>query len=161
MAEGTKKKKKGSPPVPPRNDFSEAVLRELEEYTGPTTITGFCSFLGISKTKYYEWRREHEAFDTAITCARDRIDDRVENALLSRALGYTYNEVTEATKSGDKDETISKIVRRELPPDVKAATHWLNNRRPDDWREKKTVEVTDSYHEKLKKFMGDAEDDAG
>ena len=46
-------------------------------------------------------------------------DDLVENALLRRATGY--------------EDAAGKPV----PPDVRAAMYWLENRRPDRWKRRR------------------------
>lgn len=75
---------------------------------------------------------------------------QVENALLKRALGYSYVETTtefELNDTGRKDDKGNPImekkiksvrsVKKEMAPDVGAAAFWLKNRRPDKWREKR------------------------
>ena len=49
----------------------------------------------------------------------DDLDDLVENALLRRATGY--------------EDAAGKPV----PPDVRAAMYWLENRRPDRWKRRR------------------------
>ena len=49
-------------------------------------------------------------------------DDLVEEALLRRATGY--------------EDAAGKAV----PPDVRAAMYWLENRRPDRWKRRRTPE---------------------
>jgi hypothetical protein len=59
-------------------------------------------------------------------------DERAEQALWERAVGYDYDDGT--TSKG-------KPIVRHMPPDVGALRTWLFNRRPDRWKEK--VEITD------------------
>ena len=66
-------------------------------------------------------------------------DDRVERALLKRALGYRnteiYSEEIIDRKTGlPTGEVKKKCVTKFVPPDVRAATVWLQNRRPDRWK---------------------------
>ncbi|MEA4862207.1 MAG: hypothetical protein AB7F40_12410 [Victivallaceae bacterium] len=65
-------------------------------------------------------------------------DERVERALLKRALGYLqreiYSEEIVDRKTGEPTGEIKrKIVIKRVPPDVKAAMLWLQNRRPEQW----------------------------
>lgn len=53
-------------------------------------------------------------------------DDLVENALLRRATGY--------------EDAAGKPV----PPDVRAAMYWLENRRPDRWKRRRSPEPDSS-----------------
>ena len=73
------------------------------------------------------------------------IDIEVENALLKRALGYEYDEVTrEMTYAPDGEPTglaVTKVVTKRERPDVTAQIFWLKNRRPDLWRDVKNVDM--------------------
>ena len=61
----------------------------------------------------------------------------MENALLKRALGYTYTETKkERTAEGVRTTTTIK----EVVPDTTAQIFWLKNRRPDRWRDKQDIE---------------------
>lgn len=61
------------------------------------------------------------------------MDIKVENALLKRALGYTYTEVKkEGTVNGTAKVTVTE---KTMPPDVAAIIFWLKNRKPEVWRE--------------------------
>ena len=51
--------------------------------------------------------------------AGEKLDDLVESALLRRATGY--------------EDSAGKPV----PPDVRAAMYWLENRRPDRWKRRR------------------------
>ena len=72
----------------------------------------------------------------------------MESALLRRALGFTYGErrVETNEKGGEKIVEITK----ESLPDITAQKFWLQNRRPDLWRERGGGEDP-----------GDGEDEAG
>ena len=78
----------------------------------------------------------------------------MENALLKRALGYSYTETTtdfELIDTGTVDDDGNPVmekkiknirsVKKEVAPDVGAAAFWLKNRRPDKWREKREEQI--------------------
>jgi hypothetical protein len=49
-------------------------------------------------------------------------------------------------KAGSNEERAEIVeVRRHVPADVAAAIFWLKNRRPEKWREKSQVAVTNHY----------------
>lgn len=77
---------------------------------------------------------------------KEVVDIEVENALLKRAKGYTYEEVTkEAVKDPETGKTelrVVKVVKKEVQPDVTAQIFWLKNRKPAEWRDKAEVEIT-------------------
>ena len=70
--------------------------------------------------------------DSVLTKGKQEVDEKVENALLKRALGYTYDEVKE-TYDGDQ-LTKRQVVTKHVPADVGAMIFWLKNRRPQDWK---------------------------
>lgn len=67
----------------------------------------------------------------------------MENALLKRALGYKYNEITrepveqinEMTGQMETAMLETKIVTKEVQPDVTAQIFWLKNRKPNELRD--------------------------
>ncbi|QAT40847.1 HNH endonuclease [Clostridium sp. JN-9] len=50
--------------------------------------------LGIGKTAFYKYKKEHTEFANTLKKGKEVVDFEVENALLKRALGYTYEEIT-------------------------------------------------------------------
>lgn len=90
--------------------------------------------IGINRTTLYDWKRAHPDIANALKVNKEIVDVKVENALLKRALGFRYKEITrEVDELGRKKV---KEVEREVLPDVAAAFIWLKNRRPDLWRDK-------------------------
>ena len=101
---------------------------------------------GVTEPVIYSWKRKYPDFAAALIRGRDDFDgQKVENALLKRALGYGYTEkqtktVTVKAKHKYDDyeicipavETI--VLEKELPPDVKAIQFWLTNRQQDRWK---------------------------
>jgi len=56
----------------------------------------------------------------------------VEEALLKRALGYTYIEKREETGSDGKEKTV--VTEKQSEPDVRSIMYWLTNRHPKRWK---------------------------
>ena len=50
--------------------------------------------MGIVPSTLYEWKKKHSEISEALKKGKAVIDRQVENALLKRALGYSYTEVT-------------------------------------------------------------------
>lgn len=73
----------------------------------------------ITTETAYQWMKIHPEFSDAVTRAKAAADDQVVNALYRRALG---NHI--------------------VPPDTKACTVWLGNRRPQEWRDTARIELT-------------------
>lgn len=103
--------------------------------------------LGIAYSTFNEYKKMYLEFSEALKKGKEVIDYQVENALLKRALGYKYTEVTE---EGSEFGTKRKEVLKEVVPDVTAQIFWLKNRKPDKWRanlEKDKLELEKEKHE--------------
>ena len=89
-------------------------------------------YIGIGTTTMQRWLKKSDELATALGVTKDVVNGKVEAALLQRALGYEYDEVTEELVEGQMRTT--KVVRKHVSPDVKACLSWLFSRRPDRWR---------------------------
>lgn len=90
--------------------------------------------MGINVATLYRWKNSYNEICESLKKGKEVIDRQVENALLKRALGYSYIEVTK--ESG----VITKEVTKEVHPDTTAQIFWLKNRKPGDWRDKQVTE---------------------
>ena len=83
---------------------------------------------GIAYSTLRAWRDKHPALSAALKRGKEVVDIEVENALLKRALGYTYEEVTRERQIVGRDEAgmiitemaITKRVTKEVQPDTTA-----------------------------------------
>lgn len=92
---------------------------------------------GIATATLYDWKKRYPEISEALKKGKEVVDVQVENALLKRALGYSYEEKkVEVSEEGTK---ITKIIK-EVIPDTTAQIFWLKNRRPDRWRDKQDIE---------------------
>lgn len=103
--------------------------------------------MGIKRQTIYDWKKKYPDISDALKKGKEVIDIQVENALLKRALGYQYDEVTKESDTVlDPDTGLpvkvmveTKRVTKEVQPDTTAQIFWLKNRRPDKWRDKQEV----------------------
>ena len=110
--------------------------------------------MGITTKTLYEWKKKYGEISEALKKGKEVIDRQVENALLKRALGYTYDETTY------EDGVETKRVTKEVAPDTTAQIFWLKNRKPAEWRDKieqqQTVTIQDDgFLEALKGTIKD------
>lgn len=105
--------------------------------------------LGISMSTLSKYKVEHSEVVEALKKGKEVVDFQVENQLLKRAMGYKYEEVTkELIKESDgfggvvNKIKVTKIVTKEVAPDVTAQIFWLKNRKPREWRDKQDIELT-------------------
>ncbi|QZY56698.1 DNA-packaging protein [Crassaminicella profunda] len=101
--------------------------------------------LGIAVSTFYEYKKKHSEFSEALKKGKTVVDIEVENALLKRALGYKYNEVTQElkinSKTGEAELVVTKVITKEVQPDTTAEIFWLKNRKPAVWRDKVVQEL--------------------
>lgn len=119
------------------------------------TIEQIAKNLGISKVTFYKYMNEHTELSERLKKGKEVVDIEVENALLKRALGYKYKEVTKE-KILQKDSSgrplvdmhgmpvykleVTKEITKEVSPDTTAQIFWLKNRKPEVWRDKQQIE---------------------
>lgn len=123
--------------------------------------------MGIAYSTLKNWKNEHMAILAALKKGKEVVDRQVENALLKRALGYTYDEVKKEEYYNQEGELVEKttITTKEVIPDTTAQIFWLKNRKPSEWRDKQSVEhsgeiktsnpFTELTTEELKKLIDD------
>ncbi|MEW9576733.1 hypothetical protein U9K47_15465 [Bacillus toyonensis] len=112
--------------------------------------------IGISRATLSNWKNKHPLIARALVRGKEVVDREVENALLKRALGYTYEEVTvlrQEVEEGVFESVEAKRVKRQVPPDTTALIFWLKNRKPDKWRDRREIdhsgEMTQNIEQKI------------
>ena len=101
--------------------------------------------IGVSERTFTGWKKNYPAIYSVLKKGKEVVDRQVENALLKRALGYTYDEVT--IEGGVE----TKRVTKEVAPDTTAQIFWLKNRKPEDWRDKREIKTNDK--DQVKDFI--------
>lgn len=91
-------------------------------------------------------KKEYPQISQSLKKGKEVVDRQVENALLKRALGYTYDEVT------IEDGVETKRVTKEVVPDTTAQIFWLKNRKPAEWRDKQNIEVSKPMDDTIKEL---------
>lgn len=144
----------------PEDDGAPAVFEPPDDHVGPGRPTKyqaeFCEraanecaqgatdfevaqALGVHVATLYRWQNEHPEFREALKVGKEAADERVERAVYHRAVGYSYPAIKIMQNNGTP---VYAKYTEHVPPDIGAATLWLTNRKPDDWRSKQSLEHT-------------------
>ena len=96
--------------------------------------------MGICLSSLKNWKNKEVAILNALKKGKEVVDYEVENALLKRALGYKYKEVTKErvynSETKEYEFKVTKEVEKEVAPDTTAQIYWLKNRKKEQWRDK-------------------------
>lgn len=115
-------------------------------------FTEIAAEFGIGRTTLQRWVKAYPELAEAIEEGKGVADSRVEDSLFRRATGYTYEETKTITtgqgnpKNVQRDKLAFRIEKttKHVPPETLACIYWLNNRRPDLWRNAPRVEGTET-----------------
>lgn len=94
---------------------------------------------GITTVTLRQWKGKYASISSALKDGKEVIDLMVENALLKRALGFSYTETT--TETSDKNGSTVRVVEKYAVPDTTAQIFWLKNRKRLDWRDNERTEI--------------------
>lgn len=118
------------------------------------TDAQIASAMEVSERTFSYWKKKFPEFLQSLKEGKEPSDSKVEKSLFQRACGYSVKEkkvVFGCDEQGNQKPVRIETVEKEVAPDVTAAIFWLKNRKPDQWREKKDVNITgDTYIEALK-----------
>lgn len=84
-------------------------------------------FFDVSRNTFHRWKSENPGFCDAIHRGKEIADAEVAYALFRRASGMTVK--SEKALKGKNGEIIVTQTVTEIPPDTKAAIHWLQLRK--------------------------------
>lgn len=101
--------------------------------------------IGIAEQTLNVWKKKYPSLSESLKRGKEVVDREVENALLKRALGYSYNEVTKERvlnpKSLKYEMVETKVITKEVNPDTTAQIFWLRNRKNKDWSNKDLIDI--------------------
>jgi hypothetical protein len=130
---------KGTTGIPRRSKKDLINYDSIEKmYSFGLTDEQVADVLEISPQSIVDWKK-NKLFLEAQVNGKEYWDNKVEMSLAQRAVGYKHFE--EDVRVCDK-EIVRTIVLKHYPPDTAAASLWLRNRRPKEWRDKQDIEMT-------------------
>lgn len=111
------------------------------------TDKDLAAFFEVEERTINRWKISQPEFCQSLKDGKEQADARVAESLFHRALGYSHDAVKIITVAqGDNRGSVVEQVpyTEHYPPDTTAAIFWLKNRRPEQWREKSEVSVTET-----------------
>lgn len=87
--------------------------------------------LDVNIATITRWKHKHPEFCASLKVGKETADDRVEQSLYKKAVGYEVDSVKIFQFQGQ--EVIVPYTER-IHPDTTAAIFWLKNRRPAQYR---------------------------
>ncbi len=97
-------------------------------------------FFGVSESTLNLWKHAHPEFSESLRVGKEAADDRVEQSLYRRALGYSHDALKIAVNA--QGEVTQVPFTEHYPPDTTAGIFWLKNRKPQEWRDVKATELS-------------------
>lgn len=122
------------------------------------TMEEIADLCDVNADSLYVYMSKYDEFSEMIKKGRAAQNDRVVNALYQKALGYTFDEVTIIEKDGKIVE--KKTIKRHYPASDTAIAIWLNNRLPNEWRQRQVEAPDPSGTDALKEFSENIEANA-
>lgn len=119
--------------------------------------------MGVGYSTLQTWKSKYQDIQDTLKKSKEIVDTQVENALLKRALGYSFTETTKERKrndaTGEYEMVTTKEVVKEVTPDTTAQIFWLKNRKPEEWRDKKDVAVEGNINSVVSSMSDEALDE--
>ena len=88
---------------------------------------------GVTEQTLNNWKKSHPRFFESLKSAKEIADERVEQSLFNRALGFSH---PEEKIFCDKGDVVRAGTMKQYPPDTTACIFWLKNRKSGEWRDK-------------------------
>jgi hypothetical protein len=98
-------------------------------------------FFEVDVRTVNRWKISFPEFCQALKAGKDVADDKVIRSLFQRATGFEH-EAVKIFMPANATEPIHTNYREFVVPDTTACIFWLKNRRPDEWRDKQSNELS-------------------
>ncbi len=105
------------------------------------TDAQLADFFEVSVSTINLWKVQHKKFSESIKVPKAIADERVEQSLFRRAMGYEHDEIDIRVVD---HAIVQTPIRKYYPPDSTAMIFWLKNRKSGEWRDKQDHEHSGS-----------------
>jgi len=117
------------------------------------TDAQLADFFAVSVSTVNLWKVTHKEFSESIKVPKATADERIEQSLYRRAMGYEHDEVDIRVID---HALVQTPIRKYYPPDSTALIFWLKNRKPAEWRDKIEQEHSGALTVEITRFGPDA-----
>lgn len=131
--------------------YSKKRVKHICELIGKDTYTvvEICSLSGISVDTYYEWLKNKPEFSDAVAQARAQFDEMLvkeaKESLRKLVNGYEVEEKTTVFQNGKDGKPVikeQKVVKKAVQPNPNSVEFVLTNKKPDEYKNRQTTELT-------------------
>jgi hypothetical protein len=98
----------------------------------------FCDFLELDPISFKHWCIKYPAYERAVMSWRTHATNEIELAMAKRAIGFTKTTKRDVITKNGVETLINETY---YPPSETAGQFWLKNRAPNDWQDKKEIDV--------------------
>ncbi len=109
-------------------------------------------FFGVTETTINNWKIKHPDFFESIKEGKLWADANMAGALYKSGMGEHYTEEDRVISDGDGGQEVVTL-KKQIPPDYRAQSLWLRNRRPENWRDKVEVDTAIEIKETSVEFL--------
>ena len=102
------------------------------------TIQSLADLIGVVKSTIDLWRVKHSSFSDAVATGKIDQDKQVESKMLETALGNTFIKKQKVVVVDGKIK--KEWVEEQIAPNAQTQKYWLQNRKPDRWKQQQTIE---------------------
>lgn len=113
------------------------------------TDAQLADFFEVSVSTVNLWKVTHKEFSESIKVPKATADERIEQSLYRRAMGYEHDEVDIRVID---HALVQTPIRKYYPPDSTALIFWLKNRKPTEWRDKMEQEHSGAVTVEILRF---------
>ena len=121
------------------------------------TDADLADFFQVTFQTINNWKVANPEFFESLKLAKGEADQRVEQSLFNRAMGYSCNE--DDIRVVNNEIVITPTIKH-YPPDTTAMIFWLKNRKPAEWRDKQEIEHSGMPMVIIKDLSGRADESA-
>jgi len=144
------KAKKAGQPSKFEDFMSIGILEGL--YREGFTDKQVAKLIGVTEQTINNWKKAHPKFFESLKDWKAEADHEVVNALFKSALGFTTKHkkaitVSDGAQTGAHVEYVTE--HHQAPPNATSIIFWLKNRHPDQWADKRELNIKVNLAEEI------------